>query len=33
MWTAGTAVRDLRPKEKAKELSKGVKGIGGRDKN
>ena len=33
MWKAGAAVRDLRPKEKAKDLSKGVKGIGGRDKN
>jgi ketol-acid reductoisomerase len=33
MWKAGAAVRGLRPKEKAKDLSKGVKGIGGRDKN
>lgn len=33
MWQAGAAVRALRPKEKAKDLSKGVKGIGGRDKN
>jgi ketol-acid reductoisomerase len=33
MWQAGAAVRGLRPKEKAKDLSKGVKGIGGRDKN
>jgi ketol-acid reductoisomerase len=33
MWQAGAAVRALRPREKAKDLSKGVKGIGGRDKN
>jgi ketol-acid reductoisomerase len=33
MWRAGAAVRSLRPKEKAKSLSKDVKGIGGRDKN
>ncbi|MBN2036127.1 MAG: ketol-acid reductoisomerase [Chitinispirillaceae bacterium] len=33
MWQTGAAVRALRPKEKAKIISKGVKGIGGRDKN
>ena len=33
MWQAGAAVRALRPKEKAKDLSKGVKGVGGRGQN
>jgi ketol-acid reductoisomerase len=33
MWMAGAAVRSLRPKEKARDLSKGVKGIGGRGQN
>jgi ketol-acid reductoisomerase len=33
MWRAGAAVRALRPKEKAKDLSKGVKGVGGRGQN
>jgi ketol-acid reductoisomerase len=33
MWRAGAAVRSLRPKEKAKDLSGGVKGIGGRGQN
>jgi ketol-acid reductoisomerase len=33
MWLAGAAVRSLRPKEKAKDMSKGVKGIGGRGQN
>jgi ketol-acid reductoisomerase len=32
MWKAGAAVRALRPKEKAKDLT-GVKGIGGRGQN
>ena len=30
MWRAGTAVRALRPKEKAKVISKATKGVGGR---
>jgi ketol-acid reductoisomerase len=33
MWRAGAAVRSLRPREKAKDLSRGVKGIGGRGQN
>jgi ketol-acid reductoisomerase len=33
MWQAGAAVRSLRPKEKAKEISKLTKGIGGRGQN
>jgi ketol-acid reductoisomerase len=33
MWRTGAAVRALRPKEKAKDISKGVKGIGGRGQN
>jgi ketol-acid reductoisomerase len=33
MWLAGAAVRELRPKEKAKEITKGTKGISGRGKN
>jgi hypothetical protein len=30
MWRAGAAVRALRPQEKAKAISAGTKGIGGR---
>ena len=30
MWQAGKATRDLRPKEKAKKISKSTKGLGGR---
>ena len=30
MWRAGSAVRALRPKEKAKVVTKGTKGVGGR---
>lgn len=33
MWRAGKAVRELRPKEAAKAIGKGVKGIGGRQAN
>ncbi len=33
MWTAGKAVRSLRPKEAAKALAKGVKGVAGRASN
>jgi len=33
MWQAGKAVRDLRPKEKAREITKDTKGITGRGKN
>jgi len=33
MWLAGAAVRDLRPQEKAREISKNTKGISGRGKN
>ncbi len=33
MWQAGKAVRELRPKEAAKAIGKGVKGIGGRQAN
>jgi ketol-acid reductoisomerase len=33
MWRTGAAVRALRPKEKAKDISKGVKGVGGRGQN
>jgi ketol-acid reductoisomerase len=33
MWRAGAAVRALRPKEKAKAITKGTKGIGGRTAN
>jgi ketol-acid reductoisomerase len=33
MWRAGAAVRSLRPKEKAKEITKGTKGVGGRGAN
>jgi ketol-acid reductoisomerase len=30
MWQAGKTTRDLRPKEKAKKISKSTKGLGGR---
>jgi len=33
MWLAGKAVRSLRPKEKAKEITKSTKGISGRQRN
>ena len=33
MWRAGAASRSLRPKEKAKTLTRGTKGVGGRKKN
>ena len=33
MWTAGKAVRALRPTEAARAISKGTKGIGGRGSN
>ena len=33
MWRAGAAVRTLRPKEKAKAVARGVKGVGGRGQN
>jgi ketol-acid reductoisomerase len=33
MWLAGKAVRALRPKEKAREISKATKGVSGRGKN
>ncbi len=33
MWTAGKAVRALRPKEAAKQIAKGTKGVSGRDSN
>jgi hypothetical protein len=33
MWRTGAAVRSLRPKEKAKAVAKGVKGVGGRGQN
>ncbi|HEX7503852.1 MAG TPA: ketol-acid reductoisomerase [Syntrophales bacterium] len=33
MWRAGAAVRALRPKEKARTVVKGVKGVGGRGQN
>jgi ketol-acid reductoisomerase len=33
MWRTGAAVRDLRPKEKAKAITKATKGIGGRKAN
>lgn len=33
MWRAGKAVRDLRPKEAAKKVTKATKGIGGRGVN
>ena len=33
MWRAGAAVRSLRPKEKARKITKTTKGIGGRKQN
>ena len=33
MWTAGKAVRSLRPKEKAHAINKNTKGIAGRGRN
>ena len=33
MWTAGKAVRQLRPKEPARAIAKGTKGVGGRTAN
>ena len=33
MWRAGAAVRALRPREKAKQITKGTKGVGGRGEN
>jgi hypothetical protein len=33
MWKAGAAVRALRPKEKAKAISKKIKGVSGRGQN
>jgi ketol-acid reductoisomerase len=33
MWETGKAVRSLRPREKAKEITKATKGIGGRKAN
>lgn len=33
MWRAGAAVRSLRPKEKARAITRGTKGIGGRTAN
>ncbi|MDR2577394.1 MAG: ketol-acid reductoisomerase [Chitinispirillales bacterium] len=33
MWQAGQAVRSLRPKEKAREITKTTKGVSGRGKN
>ena len=33
MWQAGKACRSLRPKEKAKEVTKATKGVSGRGKN
>jgi len=33
MWQAGAAVRELRPKEKAREITKATKGVAGRGKN
>jgi hypothetical protein len=30
MWRAGAAVRALRPKEKARAVTKATKGVGGR---
>jgi ketol-acid reductoisomerase len=33
MWLAGKAARNLRPKEKAKEITKATKGITGRKDN
>jgi len=33
MWQAGKAVRALRPKESARLIAKGTKGVGGRGQN
>jgi ketol-acid reductoisomerase len=33
MWKAGAAVRSLRPKQKAKTITKSTKGVGGRTSN
>jgi hypothetical protein len=33
MWRAGATARSLRPKEKAKAVTKTTKGVGGRAKN
>ena len=33
MWRAGAATRSLRPKESAKKITKGTKGVGGRKAN
>jgi ketol-acid reductoisomerase len=33
MWRAGKAVRSLRPKNKARAIAKGTKGVGGRGRN
>ncbi|MCL2220339.1 MAG: ketol-acid reductoisomerase [Chitinispirillia bacterium] len=33
MWQAGKAVRELRPQEKAREITKDTKGVSGRSKN
>ena len=33
MWQAGKATRSLRPKEKAKKITKATKGVGGRKRN
>jgi ketol-acid reductoisomerase len=33
MWQAGKAVRALRPKESARVIAKGTKGVGGRASN
>ena len=33
MWRAGAAARSLRPKEAAKAITKGTKGVGGRASN
>jgi len=33
MWLAGKATRDLRPKDKAKKITKATKGVAGRKSN
>ena len=33
MWRAGQATRSLRPKEKAKKITRGTKGVSGRKTN
>jgi hypothetical protein len=33
MWRAGKAVRSLRPKEPARAIAKGTKGVAGRSQN